>query len=287
MKSINYFLALGLSLLLATNVVNAQDLPQPSPSAKVEQRIGLTDVTVAYSRPSVKDREIWGELVPYDEVWRVGANLNTLITFSDDVKIEGETLPAGTYAFFVKPTKEVWHVMFNTVIDGWGTGKYEEGNDKLTVKVTPKEGAMQESMQFSFDQLAGESGKLILSWEKLSIALNITVDVDKKAWKNVDKALAEVTDENKASVYRNAAKYAVTSNKRLDEAKKWIDESIKTEESWYSYWVKADVLHANKDNKGAIVSAKKAIEIGEADAKKDGKEFGYKGRIEKSMDTYK
>jgi hypothetical protein len=286
MKFVNYLIALGLSLLFTTTT-QAQELPQPSPSAKVEQRIGLTDVTVQYSRPSAKGREIWGELVPYDEVWRVGANLNTLITFSDDVKIEGESLPEGTYSLFIKPTKEVWYVMFNTVIDGWGTGKYKEENDKLILKVTPKEGVNQESMQFSFDNLEGVNGDLILAWQKLSISMKITVDVEKKAWENVDKALAEITDENKASVYRNAAKYAVTTNKRLDEAKKWIDESIKAKESWYSYFVRADVLHANGDNKGAIASAKKAIELGEVDAKKDGKPFGYKGNIEKAMATYK
>lgn len=286
MKFVNYLIALGLSLLFSTTT-QAQELPQPSPSAKVEQRIGLTDVTVQYSRPSAKGREIWGELVPYDEVWRVGANLNTLVTFSDDVKIEGESLPAGTYALFIKPTKEVWYVMFNTVIDGWGTGKYEEENDKLILKVTPKEGVNQESMQFSFDNLEGVNGDLILAWQKLSINMKITVDVEKKAWENVDKALAEITDENKASVYRNAAKYAVTTNKRLDEAKKWIDESIKAKESWYSYFVRADVLHANKDNKGAIASAKKAIELGEAESKKDGKPFSYKGNIEKAIATYK
>ena len=286
MKLVNYLTVLGLSLL-TTTITQAQELPQPSPIAKVEQRIGLTDVTIEYSRPSVKDREIWGGLVPYDEVWRVGANLNTLITFSDAVKIQGENLPAGTYSFFIKPTKEVWYIMFNSVVDAWGTGKYDEKNDKLTLKMNPSDAPNQESMQFSFDNLRGENADLILSWGTLKILLDVKVDVEAKAWENIEKALAEITDENSATVYRNAAKYAVTSNKRLVEAKKWIDESIKTEESWYSYWVKADVLHANGDNKGAIASAKKAIELGEADAKKDGKEFGYKGRIEKSMTTYK
>ena len=282
-------IAAMLLIVGVTSNAIAQELPQPSPKAKVEQRIGLTDVTVEYSRPSVKGREIFGKLVPDDKLWRAGANKNTLITFTDDVKVGGQAIVAGTYSMFVIPstTNPEWTVIFNSEIDGWGDGKYDKANDVLTVGAEPKNIVKQESMQFSFDNLKDNSGDLILSWDKKAIVLSIEVDVEKKAWKNIKNAMAQATDKNKASVYRNAAKYTASSKKKLKEGLGWINESIKAKEYWYSYWVKADVQHAMGDNAGAIESAKKAIELGEAGAKEKGKPFGYKENLEKAMAEYK
>lgn len=274
-------------VVVSTTTAVAQELPQPSPKAKVEQRIGLTDVNVEYSRPSVKGRTIFGELVPFDKIWRTGANMNTLVTFTDHVKINGKELEAGTYSIFTIPTKGDWTIMFNSVIDGWGEGKYDKKNDVLVVSVTPKTIAHQESMLFSFDNLASTSGDLILSWGKKAVNLKIEVEVESKAWENIDVAIRDVNGENEVGVYRNAAKYAVTTNKRLDDGLKWINKSIEKKESWYSYWVKADVQHAMGDNAGAIASAKKAIELGEAGANEKGKPFGYKDRLEKAIAEYK
>jgi len=287
MRKINV-IALMLMVVFTTTNVIAQELPQPSPAAKVEQRIGLTDVTVEYSRPSVKNRTIWGELVPFDVIWRTGANANTLVTFSDDVKVNGKALKAGTYSFFTIPAKGAdWKVMFNSVIDGWGEGKYKKENDVLTLSTKPIKGMYQESLRFSFEKLTGTSGNLVLAWDIIAISLKIEVDVDTKAWANIDKAIAEITDENKAGVYRNAAKHSASTGKRLEEGLKWIDASIEAKSSWYSYWVKADVQHAAGDNAGAIKSANKAIELGEAGAKESGKPFGYKDRLEKAITDYK
>lgn len=280
--------AMLLVVATTTNAI-AQELPQPSPKAKVEQRIGLTDVTVEYSRPSVKGRKVFGELVPNDVVWRTGANMNTLITFTDEVKVGGEPLAPGTYSVFMLPSEKnpTWKIMFNSITDGWGDGKYENANNVLEVKVEPKTIAKQESMLFSFDNLTDNSGDLILSWDNKSVSIKIEVEVEEKAWKNIKEAMETATDKNKASVYRNSAKYAVSVNKNIKEALNWINESINTKEYWYSYWVKADIQHALDDNEGAIASAKKAIEIGEADAKENGKDFGYKGRLEKAIADYK
>jgi Protein of unknown function (DUF2911) len=286
MKKINY-LALIILTMIVSGTTIAQELPQPSPAAEVEQRIGLTDVKVVYSRPSVKGREIWGGLEAYDAVWRAGANANTLVTFSDDVKVNGKDLKAGTYSFFITPTKTDWKVMFNSVIDGWGTGKYKAENDVLTLTVKPGSGIMQESLRYTFEKLTKTKGSLVFAWEKVYIDLSIEVDVDKKAWENVDKAVAEATGEDKSGIYRNAAKHAASTKMRLDEGLKWINESIELKESWYSYWVKADVQHAAGDNAGAIASAKKAIELGEAGAKESGKPFGYKERLEKAITEFK
>jgi len=287
MKKLNYLALIVLTTIMSVSAV-AQELPRPSSAATVEQRIGLTDFKVVYSRPSVKDRMIWGELVPFDEVWRTGANENTLITFSDDIKIDGQAIKAGTYSIFTIPVQGGdWSIMFNSVVDGWGAEKYKKENDVLTLSVAPIKGMYTESLRFSFEKLTKNSGTFVLAWDVVTIAMNIEVDVDKKAWENIDQAIAEVTVENKAEVYRNAAKYTASTGKRLEEGLKWINESIKTKESWYSYWVKADVQHAAGDNAEAIVSAKKAIELGVAGAKEKGSTFGYKTRIEKSIETYK
>ena len=282
----NYLVAIVMVAIMSVTAV-AQELPQPSPAAKVEQRIGLTDVSVEYSRPSRKERAIWGALVPYNEVWRVGANKNTLITFSTDVKVEGKDLAAGTYSFFAIPTATTWTIIFNSNTDGWGTGNYDKANNVLECTVTPISAPKQESMRFSFEKLKDNTGNLVLAWAELAVIMKIEVDVEAKAWENIDKAIAEVTDDNKADVYRNAAKYTVTTKKRLEEGLKWINASIEAKESWYSYWVKADVQYANGNKTGAIESAKKAIELGEAGAKESGKPFTYKARIEKAITEFK
>lgn len=286
MKKMMKIAAMLLVVVTTTNAI-AQEMPQPSSAAKVEQRIGLTDVMVEYSRPSVKGRVIWGELEAYDAVWRAGANANTLIKFSDDVKIDGKDLKAGTYSFFITPTKGEWKVMFNTVIDGWGTGKYDATNDALTLMVKPTESAMQESLRYSFENIGKTKGSLVFAWEKVSLEIVIEVEVEEKAWENIEAALDDATEKTKPNVLRNAAKYTVTTNSRLKEGLEWINESIELKEYWYSYWVKADVQHALKDNDGAITSIEMAIELGEAGAEKSGKPFSYKERLEKAMAKYK
>lgn len=287
MKKLKSIAALSFCALLSLNTLFAQELPQPSPAAEVKQRIGLTDISIVYSRPSVKGREIFGGLVPFDEIWRTGANTNTLITFSDDVKINGTAVKAGTYSFFTFPGKTDWKVVLNSVTDGWGEGKYDEKNNVLTTTVKAGKGIMQESMRFTFEKLQPTHGSLVLAWAEVYIELKIDVDVDKKALANIEKAMAEATDKNKAGVYRNAAKYYLDNKLDLEKSLAWINESITAQEYWYTYWVKADIQHAKGDNAGAVASAKKAIELGEAGAKESGKPFGYKEKIEASIATYK
>ncbi|PKP51375.1 MAG: hypothetical protein CVT95_01065 [Bacteroidetes bacterium HGW-Bacteroidetes-12] len=287
MKKLKTIVALMSCALLSLNTFVAQELPQPSPNAEIKQRIGLTDVTIVYSRPSVKGREIFGKLVPYGEIWRTGANTNTLISFSDDVKINGNSVKAGTYSFFTFPGKTEWKVVLNSVTDGWGDGKYDEKNNVLTTTVKSGKGIMQESMRFTFEKLQPTHGSLVLAWAEVYIELKIDVDVAKKALENIEKAMAEATEKNKAGVYRNAAKYYLDNKIDLEKSLTWINESIAAQEYWYTYWVKADIQHAKGDNAGAIASAKKAIELGEAGAKESGKPFGYKEKIEASITTYK
>ncbi|MCL5028461.1 MAG: DUF2911 domain-containing protein [Bacteroidetes bacterium] len=153
-----------------------------SPKASITETIGLTDVTVSYSRPGVKGRKIWGGLVPYDKVWRAGANEATKITFGSDVWIEGKKLPAGSYGFFVIPREKDWTVIFNKVADQWGAFEYNESEDAMRVNIKPQSRNFQEWLSYTFSDLkvnahGKNSGILNLNWEKVRLPITIETDV--------------------------------------------------------------------------------------------------------------
>ncbi|MBS1787026.1 MAG: DUF2911 domain-containing protein [Acidobacteria bacterium] len=147
---------------------------RPSPRASVEQQIGLTNVMIRYGRPQTKNREIWGKLVPWNRVWRAGANEATTITLSRDVLIEGQTLAAGSYSFFVIPSENDWTVVFNRVAHQWGAFNYNPDFDALRVKIKPRPAEMSEWLTYSFEPSEPKSAFLVLRWEKMKLALRIT-----------------------------------------------------------------------------------------------------------------
>ncbi len=162
----SFFLLLGLLFLAAPAhaQTRANDEARPSPNAVVGQTIGTTDVMVTYGRPSVRDREIFGGLVPLDSLWRTGANEATAITFSDDVTVEGQPLAAGTYGLFTIPGADEWTVIFNDIPGQWGAYEYDASHDILRVTVTPEKGADTELMTLSFDEVGENKGELVLRW---------------------------------------------------------------------------------------------------------------------------
>ena len=173
-QSIIFAAILGISLIFAS-VSTAQDRgndsPRVSPNASVSQTIGTTEVTVTYGRPGVRDREIFGGLVPFDEVWRTGANESTAITFSDDVVVEGEELEAGTYSFYTLPGMDEWVVIFNNNLS-WGT-EYDESMDQLRVTVQPQEAEFMEQMMIYFEEVSEESGHMVIHWDQLKVPVRI------------------------------------------------------------------------------------------------------------------
>ncbi len=174
------FRAVPVVLLLALLVAPASaqergnDEPRVSPNAAVSQTIGTTEVRVTYGRPSVNDREIFGSLVPYDEVWRTGANEATTITFSSDVQVEGESLSAGTYSLFTMPGTDTWTLIFNSEANVWGTS-YDESNDVLRVQVEPESASMQEMVTFTFENVTDTSGTCVLHWADVRVPFEISV----------------------------------------------------------------------------------------------------------------
>ncbi len=199
------------------------DAPQPSPSAKVEQKVGLTDVTLEYSRPAVRDREIFGGLVPFGEVWRTGANANTKITFSDDVEIEGKKLAKGTYAIYTVPNKDSWEVMFYSDANNWGNPQ-EWDDAKVALKATAKVETMPFSME-SFgifvNEIKNDGAVLDFVWSNTAASLPFTVPTDTKTMASIER----VMNGPGANDYYAAASYYHESGKDLKKAHEWIKKS--------------------------------------------------------------
>jgi hypothetical protein len=272
---------LPLLMLFLAGTVLAQELPQPSPSAEIEQMIGLTEVEVEYSRPGAKGRTIFGELVPFNSIWRTGANKATAISFSNDVTFGGKEVKAGTYSLFTIPGEKEWTIMLNSETELWGAGNYNKENEVASIKVkSSKTGDFYETFTISFDNLTEESASMNLIWENTKVSVKIGVDTEAAAWANVESAIAEA--EGAWRVYTRAADYAARSGKNLDKAIEWTEKSLEMNEYWWTYMVQAEVYAAKKDYKSAQKSLKKSIALGQ-----ETEGWGYGERLNKLMEEYK
>ena len=173
------FLIPGLIFILVftfcINLKAQEEKIRVSPKASVMQVVGFTEIDINYSRPGVKGRKIWGELVPYNKVWRAGANEATTIKYSTDVEIEGKKLPAGTYSFFTIPDKNEWTIIFNKTAEQWGAFEYNESEDALRLNVKPETGDFQEWLAYTITKTSDKSAVIKLEWEKLKIPFKVVV----------------------------------------------------------------------------------------------------------------
>ncbi len=214
-----------------------------------------------YSRPHKKDREIFGGLVPFDKLWRTGANKNTQITFSDDVEIGGETLKAGTYAIFTKPGAASWEVTFYTDASNWGT---PEEWDASKVAVTTKAKSLElpmimESFTMMFNDVTSDSADLSIMWDKTSVNVPIKFGTDKAVSASIDMVMSGQS----AGDYYSAAVFYLESGKDINKAKTWIDKAIDTSDE-QQYWVhrqKSLIYAKSGDKKGAIKAAKMSLSL--------------------------
>ncbi|MFL1895444.1 DUF2911 domain-containing protein [Aquimarina sp. 2-A2] len=248
--------------LLSTGVFAQVKTPQPSPTSKIEQVVGLTDVTVSYSRPSMRERTVFGSLVPFGKLWRTGANENTKITFSDDVKINGSDLKKGTYAIFTKPSKENWEVIFYSDANNWGTPqKWDDA--KVALKTTAKVGTLPmkvETFTIMFSDFKMDSAKLNFIWESTEAMLDIEVPSKTIAEESIQKTLAGPT----ANDYYQAAVFYKETGK-MDMAKEYIDKAVTMrKEPAFWYHRQQSLIYAETGNKEkAIEAAKKSLELAE------------------------
>jgi hypothetical protein len=241
---------------------NAQiNTPAPSPFQKIEQAVGLTNVTLEYSRPQMKGRKIFGELVPYNKMWRTGANANTKITFSDDVMIDGKTLKAGSYAIFTKPNPESWDVIFYTDATNSGIPReWDESKVAVTLKaqVIPMPMDIQ-TFTMTFDDLTNDSTNLGILWERVYVGVPIKFATDKAVVASIDKVMNGPSDGD----YYGAAVYYLESGKDINKAKTWIDKAISLREKpAFWYYRQQSLIYAKAgDKKGAIKAAKTSMDL--------------------------
>jgi DUF2911 family protein len=257
-------LAAVLGLLFAASLCQAQstvlDIPRQSQHAVLTQRIGITDVTINYHRPLVNGRKIWGDLVPYGQVWRAGANENTTIAFSDPVTIEGQPLDKGVYGLHMIPGENEWTVIFSHAATSWGSFTYKQAEDALRVTVKPQPADMHNALTYDFDKLTPTSAVVELEWEKVAVPFKVDVDVNKIVEASLHRqlrGLAQYTWEG----WDDAANYLLAQKTDLDEAIKYEDQSIEVEKRYDNLMTKSNILEAMGKKDEADSTRKLALSL--------------------------
>ncbi len=215
--------------------------PEASQAATVMQRIGLTDITITYHSPLAKGRKIWGDLVPFNEVWRAGANENTTISFTTDVKVEGKVLKAGTYGLHMIPSEKEWIVIFSNDALAWGSFFYNEKHDALRITVNPKIVENQDWLSYSFLRPQADNVIAELRWEKLAIPFTIFVDVHEIVIQNLRNELTGINGFFWQG-FNQAANYCISNNVHLEDAGVWINRSIEIQKTFLNLNTKSKLL---------------------------------------------
>lgn len=254
---------LSLILVGAVTLGNAQvKAPQPSPSATVKQTIGLSEVTVEYSRPSAKERKVFGNLVPMDQLWRTGANGSTDITFGADAVFGGVKVPAGKYALYSIPGKNDWQVILYKDTEQWGAPKMLK-EDMIMAKVKAKSensATFAESFQIGFQDLKGDQGNLTLNWENTLVKVPIMIDSKMQVLESIKNTLS--SKEAKGSDYNQAASYYFDTKMDLKKALEYSKMANKLQpDVFYMLKLQAEIEAANGMKKEAIATAKKSLEL--------------------------
>jgi hypothetical protein len=292
-SSVSFF-AVVFVLCFAAALFAQVTLPRPSQKASVMQRIGVTDVTITYSRPGVKGRKIWGDplpgqaatvkgeatlddqnvrpkdavIVPYGHVWRAGANEATMFVVTDDVLINGQKLPAGSYSLHTIPTKDEWTIVFNGTANQWGSFNYDPAKDTLRVKVKPQSvSENQEWLEYTFDPVTDDSAQVNIRWEKINVPFTVKVaDVAATTLSRLKSTVAEAKPDDWQTPLQ-AGNYLINNQDPADDAQgmAWLDQSIKVKETFRNLSAKANALYKLGKKEEAFAVAEQAIQRGKAD----------------------
>jgi hypothetical protein len=277
-KPILFTLLLSIALPLAAQTPAPAPAPAPAaPAFKVPrvsqkqvltQTVGNTDVTITYSRPGVKGRTIWGALVPYDKVWRTGANDATTIAFTDDVTVNGQPLAKGTYSLHSIPAASGdWTLIFNKTANQWGSFNYDEKQDALRVKVKAQKSDFHEWMSIDVPALSTDEATFVIRWENLGVPFTVGTGTTQKTLAAARAAVAAAKADD-AAIPARAAQFAFNSGVSSDEAMKWIDQSLAIKPTVHNLFLKAQMQLKAGDKAAARATAKKAISIA-TDKEKD------------------
>jgi hypothetical protein len=261
------FLALLLFVPMLAGAAQIR-LPEPSPQATVSQEIGISAVTLSFHRPGVKGRTIWGGLVPWNEIWRLGANEATTIELTHGATIEGHPVDPGKYALFAIPGRDKWTLILNSRSEQWGAYFHDPARDVLRFEVKPVAAPFEEWMKFAIDPVAEDTLEVAMQWERVRVPFRIRFPVRKMVWDEIDRVLRDPARASWDDFY-TAAGYALATGERLDEAMKWIDRSMEKEESFWNYERKARLLHARGQRTEALAQMGRAIAMAEGKAPKE------------------
>jgi hypothetical protein len=233
-------------------------MPQASPSAKIIQKVGLTDVTVDYSRPSTKGRKIFGELVPYGEVWRTGANAATVFSFSTDVTIGGQSVPAGSYALYAIPGKNDWTIIFSKNTKLWGAIGYNPAEDQLRFSVEPsKTSKKYETFEIAFNNFTDNSAVVSMKWEYARVDFKIETDVDPIVMADIQKLVIDTQTTDPGLLFQ-AASYYFSNSKDLNQAYQWVKTSTDKDPKYWTVHLRAKIEVALGMKTDALQSATKS-----------------------------
>jgi len=265
MKPLTIFAILGIFCLSGLTYSQTQELqtPMPSPTGTVTQLVGLTEVSITYSRPGVKGREIFGALVPYGELWRTGANKSTTISFSKEVKLEGKYVPAGEYALFTIPGKQDWTVIISKDI-GSGTSKYKMEDDVVRFKVVPRNLPQPvERLTFEIADVTDAGAQIVLRWAVTEISFALKVDTDNQVMAQIDE-LMDNSDLKDAGTFFRAAEYYFSNDKDTDQALEWITRAVELNpDAFWMLRLKSRIEAKLGDYEDAIETARLSLKAAE------------------------
>jgi tetratricopeptide (TPR) repeat protein len=252
-------LCTALALLLGLSLSAQIRTPMPSPTAEFEQRLGLSSVSMEYSRPGVKGRDIFGDLVPYGQIWRTGANAATTITFGEKVMLEGNEVEAGTYAIYTIPGEQEWTVMLYTDLSlGGNVANYDEENEYLRFQVESQELPMMfETMTFLINDIQDDQAILNLMWAKTLVSMEIKLNVDEQVMASIEQVMNGPSPND----YFAAARYYYETDRDMEQALEWINMTLESAERYWIMTWKARILGKMERYKEAMATSEKAKEM--------------------------
>ncbi|MGB7068617.1 MAG: DUF2911 domain-containing protein [Pyrinomonadaceae bacterium] len=264
MKTFVVIIAIFFTFCLSS--IAQVSLPRESQKQSILQNVGDTTISIVYHRPNVKGRKVWGELVPYGEVWRSGANEATVFEVSKDVTINGKPLPAGKYSLHTIPSQKDWTIIFNKKWDQWGSFDYDEKLDALRVTATPAASDFRESLGYGVGDVGPTSAKIALRWERLSVPFTVDIgDIHGRIYPQLVKAIADRKTDDVRPLHQ-AANYVVQFKLKdhYTDALKWVETSIAARETFSNLGLKARLFNEQGKTKEAIVLAERAIGVGKS-----------------------
>lgn len=270
-----FLCSLALAAVLSSTTAFAQtsaakiDFPAASPTGSIKQRVGITDIEIEYSRPSMKKREVFGKLVPYDQVWRTGANAATKITFSTPVIFDRVTVPAGTYGLYTIPNKDEWTLILNKDSAQWGSYSYKQENDVARVRVKPQKlSEPVETLSIEVTDIRADGATITVEWDETRVPFKFTVDATSALIPEIESVMSSNSDKKP---YANAAMFYFENKIDLRKAATWMGEAVKAQPNafWLTYR-HALILQALGDKPGALAAAQSSL----AEARKAGGAVG-------------